>query len=265
MRVVSLACSNTEIICALGRGDWLVGVDDHSDFPVDVVARLPRVGPDLGIDVDRVRALEPDLVLASLTVPGHERVVEGLERAGLPYIAPEPVSIADVYRDIREIARRVGAVERGQQLVEGMRRELAAESPVHGRRPRVLVEWWPKPVIVPGRDSWVTELLVAAGGENPFADRAVKSTPIDDDEAVRAEPDAVVIAWCGVPPEKYRPEVVLRRPSWRSLRAVREGRVVCVPEAYLGRPGPRLIDGLGALRRVVSDCQSKLRPSASSI
>ena len=88
MRIVSLACSNTEIVCALGCADLLVGVDDHSDFPTDVVGPLPKVGPDLDIDVERVAALEPDLVLATLTVPGHEKIVEQLEIAGLPYIAP---------------------------------------------------------------------------------------------------------------------------------------------------------------------------------
>ena len=108
VRVVSLACSNTEIVCALGCADLLVGVDDHSDYPTDVVARLPRVGPDLTPDVEQVAALEPDLVLATLTVPGHERVVAQLEAAGLPYIAPEPVSLDDVYRDIRDIGDRLG-------------------------------------------------------------------------------------------------------------------------------------------------------------
>ena len=73
MRVVSLTCSNTEIACALGCAGYLVGVDDHSDYPVDIVTKLPRVGPDLGIDVARVAALRPDLVLASLVAPvlGH--------------------------------------------------------------------------------------------------------------------------------------------------------------------------------------------------
>ena len=80
MRIVSLACSNTEIVWALGRADLLVGVDDHSDWPEEVVGPLPKVGPDLEIDVDKVAALEPDLVLATLTVPGHEKVVE--RRAG---------------------------------------------------------------------------------------------------------------------------------------------------------------------------------------
>ena len=75
---------------------------------------------------------------------------------------------------------------------------------------RVLVEWWPKPVIAPGRDSWVTDLLAAAGGLNPLADRPVKSTPLGDDELRALDPEAVVISWCGVRPEKYRPDVVQR-------------------------------------------------------
>ena len=84
MRLVSLTCSNTEIVCALGRQDWLVGVDDHSDFPAEVVASLPRVGKDLNVDPERVAALKPDLVLASLTVPGHDKVVASLQALNLP-------------------------------------------------------------------------------------------------------------------------------------------------------------------------------------
>ncbi len=78
MRIVSLTCSNTEIVCALGCAEWLVGVDNHSDYPSEVVSKLPRVGPDLGVRIADVAALEPDWVLASLTVPGHEKVIEGL-------------------------------------------------------------------------------------------------------------------------------------------------------------------------------------------
>jgi iron complex transport system substrate-binding protein len=70
MRIVTHTCSNTEIVCALGRGDWLVGVDDHSDHPPEVVQALPRIGPDLDVDIARISALEPDLVITSLTVPG---------------------------------------------------------------------------------------------------------------------------------------------------------------------------------------------------
>jgi iron complex transport system substrate-binding protein len=261
VRVVSLTCSNTEIVCALGCAAELVGVDDHSDYPVEVVTRLPRVGPDLGIDVTRVAALNPDLVLASLTVPGHERVVERLAAAKLPFFAPEPTSLADVYDDIAQIAARLDVSARGVELVQNMRREIGSAA-ARDTAPRLLVEWWPKPVIVPGRKSWVQDLIERAGGTNPFAARDVKSTPISDDEAVRAAPDAVIMSWCGVRLEKYRAEVVYRRPAWQQIPALVERRVFAVPEAFLGRPGPRLVEGFRALREIV---QSIERFSASSI
>ncbi len=250
MRVVSLACSNTEIVAALGRADLLVGVDDHSDFPTDVVASLPRLGPDLEPDVAAVAALEPDLVLATLTVPGHERVVQRLERAGLRFVAPEPSSLDDVYRDIRDIGALLDATREADRLVEHMRAELAApaQSP---DAPSILVQWWPKPVIAPGRRSWTTDVLHAAGARGLLDDEPVKSRPLEDEEVAAARPDAIVLSWCGVDPAKYRPDVVYRNPRWQDLPALRERQVHCVPEAFLGRPGPRLVDGVQALRNIV--------------
>lgn len=245
MRIVTHACSNTEIVCALGCGDQIVGTDDHSDFPAEVVARAARIGPDLRIDVEKVRALEPDLVVYSLTVPGHERSLDDLLAAGLPVLVLEPVSLADVRANVRAVAAALGVPERADAIVGEL--ELRAVPPPD-RRPRVLVEWWPKPVIVPGRRSWVTDLVEAAGGENPFGDRDVKSTPITVAEAVAAAPDVVAIAWCGVPTSHYRPSVVGKRAGWADVPAVRGGRVVPIPEAWLGRPGPRLVEGFRALR-----------------
>jgi iron complex transport system substrate-binding protein len=250
VRIVALTCSNTEIVCALGCAEWLVGVDDHSDYPVEVVKSVARVGPDLGIDVTRVAALKPDLVLASLTVPGHERVLENLKREKLPFIAPEPQCVADVYANILEIGGLLAVTERAEQVVQAMREELEQRPAPTGLR--VLVEWWPKPVIVPGGDSWVNQQLLAAGAENPLAERPVKSTPLSEEAAAGLAPDVSVIAWCGVPLAKYRPEVVLRRPSWQSLELTRRGRVYPVPEAWLGRPGPRLVEGARELRRIVA-------------
>ena len=250
MRVVSLACSNTEIVCALGCAELLVGVDDHSDFPVEVVAGLPRVGADLGVDVDAVCDLEPDLVLASLTVPGHERVVEGLEKAVLETLVLEPVSLEDVYANIREIAHALGVSERGETLIREMRAELIDRG-LPKTRPRVVVQWWNRPTIAPGALSWVTDLLELVGAENPIGREGVKSRPISDDELAYLNPDVIVVSWCGVKFDKYRPEVVARNPAWQRVNAVEQGRVVCVPEAYLGRPGPRLVEGYRALAGIV--------------
>jgi len=137
------------------------------EWPPEVVDPLPKVGPDLEIDVEKVAALEPDLVLATLTVPGHEAVVERLEAAGLPYVAPEPTCLADVYRDIRDLAERLGVPEQAEPLVQSMRAELGDgrrspwdvgdPPPEPDPRPAILVQWWPKPVITPGAQSWATD------------------------------------------------------------------------------------------------------------
>jgi len=264
MRIVSLACSNTEIVHALGCAHLLVGVDEHSDYPPDVVDPLPKVGPDLDIDVDKVAALEPDLVLATLTVPGHEKVVERLEAARLPFIAPEPVSLEDVYQDIRVIGGLLGVPDRAEALVAEMRAELDAPVP-DDDAPSILIQWWPKPVITPGKRSWATDVIRAAGGRAVLADEDVKSRPMTDAEVAERAPDAVVLSWCGVHPDKYRPDVVLRNESWSQLPFVREGRVFCVGEPYLGRPGPRLAEGVRRMREVVAAVRgapSPARPSA---
>ncbi|MCB9686325.1 MAG: ABC transporter substrate-binding protein [Alphaproteobacteria bacterium] len=250
MRLVSLTCSNTEIVAALGAGDLLVGIDDHSDFPEALCDRLPRLGPDLSIDVEAVRRLEPDLVLASLTVPGHERVVEAVDQAGLSWIAPDPQSFDDVLGDVRTIGGLIGREAEAEALVARMEAETPPVE-VAGERPAVLVEWWPKPVIAPGRRSWVTDLLWRAGGRNPLGDRSVRSTPLTDEEVVALAPDAVVVSWCGVPTARYRLDVVTRRAAWSQVPAIRHGRVHPVAEAFLGRPGPRLVDGYRALRAVI--------------
>lgn len=251
MRVVSLACSNTEIVWALGCMEMLVGVDDHSDFPAAELALLPRVGPDLKVDMARVAALKPDLVLATLTVPGHERVLEGLQMARLPYLAPEPVRLHDVYASIRQIASSLGVPARGEEVVGTMKEALAADPPAVSERPSLLLQWWPKPVIAPTRHSWVNDLFAAAGALNPLAERGGKSQPLSDEEVGRLDPDAIVLSWCGVNPAKYRPEVIYKNPRWQAVKAVRKGQVFCIPEAYLGRPGPRLVEGYRALREVV--------------
>ena len=124
-----------------------------------------------------------------------------------------------------------------------------------GRRPDVLVERWPKPPILPGRLSWVTDLLHRAGGRNPWHERDCKSQPLGEDEARDLDADAAVISWCGIATDKYRPKVVRERQAWQHMRAIREDRVFCIPEAYLGRPGPRVVNGYRALREVVDACR----------
>lgn len=262
MRIVSLTCSNTEIVCALGCASMLVGVDNHSDFPEDVVAGCARVGPDLDVDMDAIAALHPDWVLASLTVPGHEHNIQRLEAAGLPFIVTQPKSLPDIYQNIITIGNLLGVPERAAALVADMAplmtRQTTKLSPdISNQKPSILIQWWPKPVIAPGQKSWAQDLIVAAGGRNVLGDESFESRPLTDAEVAELNPDAIVIAWCGVQLDKYRPDVVYRNPAFAHVTAITAQQVYCISEAFLGRPSPRLVTGLEQLKAIVHQIQSK--------
>ncbi len=249
MRLVSLTCSNTEIVWALGCLEQLVGVDSHSDFPAEV-AQIPRVGPDLQIDLDKVQALKPDLVLASLSVPGMERVVEGLAQRRIPHVVLDPQTLQDVFDDITRVAGLLGVEQQGRHVVRAMRWVIAqarGSLPNWVRPPRVMVEWWPRPIIAAGRHSWVTQMLQVLGAENAFAHLEVRSKPLTPAEIEAAQPDLITVSWCGV--KKLRPEVVLGRKL--EIPALKNGQVFALEEAYLGRPGPRLAEGVQKLAELL--------------
>lgn len=245
MRLVSLTCSNTEIVWALGCLEQLVGVDSNSDFPAEV-AQIPRVGPDLQIDLGKVQALKPDLVLASLSVPGMERVVEGLAQRQIPHLVLDPQTLQDVYNDIAQVASLLGVERQGRHVVRAMQWMIAqarGSLPHWVRPPKVMVEWWPKPIIAAGKHSWVTQMLEVLGAENAFAHLEARSKPLTPAEVEEAQPDLITVSWCGV--KKLRPEVVLGRKL--DIPALKNGQVFALEEAYLGRPGPRLAEGVKKL------------------
>ncbi|WP_135227504.1 helical backbone metal receptor [Deinococcus fonticola] len=231
LRLASLVSSNSDILAALGVTSWVVAADHHSDAPGLEQAR--RVGPDLNIDIPALVATKPDLVLASLSVPGLEQVVDGVQKAGLPLLVLDPISVADAQEDVRRIGRALGLDARAEQVVQGWQAEMQRLRRAYPRPPRVVVEWWPRPVINATQDSWVTDLLADLGAENAFADRPGRSAPMHWPEVVDARPDLIVCSWCGA--KKLRPEVI----AARGLPVP----VIPVLESGLGRPGPRLVEG----------------------
>lgn len=251
MRVVSHTCSNTEIVCALGAAETLIACDSDSDYPPAIVSGLVQLGRDLELDVDAALALKPDLVLTSLTVPGHERIVDAFTAAGLPCIVCNPQNLADVFGDIRRIAGALGISARGEQLIDEMQTAMPPQ-PRGASAPRVLVEWWPKPVIGAARRSWIQDLIERAGGCNALGeiDAQTATLPVDAPPALGI--DIVAMSWCGVKLDKYRAEQVYKRAHWQDTRAVRERRVVAISEEFLGRPGPRLVEGYRQLRAAIT-------------
>ena len=259
MRIVSTTCSNTEIVCALGCEQYLVGVDNHSDCPLEVVSSLPRVGPDLHVDAEAISQLQPDLVLASLTVPGHEKVIESLISAGLPYWASAPETLAAVYQDINDIAQQLGVPDRGTQLIEEMREQIKPVEESDKQRPSIAIQWWPKPVIAAARKSWVHDLIEFAGGRNALEEVEEISVPLEFEKFSELDPDIIAISWCGVKEDKYRPSVISDNPLLSSVSAVQNQRIISIPEAFLGRPSVRLVEGYKMLKAAVDKFKQESR------
>ena len=251
-RIVSIAPSNTEILHALGLGRRIVGVDRWSDYPPGVT-KLPRVGSDLRVDVELVASLRPDLVVASLHVPGMQDNLPAFERAGFAYLAVGGVGLAGVWDDMRLIGRYLGREERAETLIAATRERMARIAAQRSRvsaRPRVHWEWSAHPVVA-ARRSWVTELLEMVGADNVYADLDVESVRVAPEDAIARQPDVVVACWCGIR-QLPRPERILARSGWQQTPAFRHRRVAVLSEAFFGRPGPRLAEGLEQLATLLS-------------
>jgi iron complex transport system substrate-binding protein len=239
----------------LGLTDLLVGVDDFSDWP-ESVKSLPKLGPDLSINLDLVEELKPDLVLASLSVPGMEKNIEGLAARNIPHIVLNPQSLADIENDLMITANALNMPDRGQQASSQFRSRLEnfkQKSANSDWSPKLYWEWWPKPVFTPGSINWLTEVSEAAGGENVFKDVELASVQTDWNDVKSRNPDYICVAWVGVRKQKVKKELITNRPGWEELDAVKNDRILILEEELYCRPSPRLLDGLEKLHRLLHD------------
>jgi len=251
-RIVSLAPSNTEIAYYLGLGEQIVGVCDDSAWPPDARTKA-KVGMDLQIDAAKVAALHPDLILASLSVPGMEKCVAAVRERGLDAIVLDPKSLENVLENIEEVAVAAGVPLRGKRLAGDMRARFRhVELAVGGReRPSVYWEWWPKPLCSPGARSWMVDIVRLAGGRMLFSDVDKESFFFEEPQLLNANPDAIVLCWVGAIAHKQDPAKVYARPGWGAVNAVRHRRVFALPDTLFAAPGPRLADGAETLAKVL--------------
>ncbi|MEL3973867.1 cobalamin-binding protein [Rossellomorea oryzaecorticis] len=251
MRIVSICPSNTEIIDYLGLTSNLIGVDDFSDYPEEVRS-LPRLGPDLSIDMDKLQSLQPDLVFSSLSVPGMEKNIEELNKRGIPHITLNPQSFRDIAEDILTVGKACGiedtAAKRQQTFLHTVE-ELKRLSKNVDHTPVLYWEWWPKPVFTPGKINWLTELSEMAGAKNSFSDVELASVQTDWEDVKKRDPDYICLAWVGVQQKRVNPEVVKKRPDWDTMKAVQENRILILEEALYCRPSPLLLKGAVQIAR----------------
>lgn len=251
-RIVSLAPSNTEIVCALDACDLLVGVTDFDDFPPEVVD-IDKVVTMAQVDIEAVVAAEPDLVLAAGNELTPTTTIEGLTELGLPVLTLYPESLDEVYADIELIGAAIDRVEEATGLVDEMRGRVdAVVEAVDGLdRPRTFYEVsvFEGTIYTAGEGSFLASLIETAGGEPIVGDTL--STSIEVEDLVAADPELILLGDATYDPT-ITPDSVAARPGWGAMTAVRDGNVVVVTDdLVITRPGPRIVDGLEALARAI--------------
>ncbi len=251
--VVSLAPSNTELLFAIGAGDQLVGRDDLSDYPAEAAA-VPSIGSAFGtLNTEAIVALKPDLVLAAEVNTPEQ--VEALESLGLDvYWLPNPDDFAGLWANLGTVGTLVGRESQAAELVTTLKARydaaVAAIATTTGR-PTVFYELDgtdpTKPYTV-GPGSFMDTMIKLAGGTNVGGSLASEFAQISSEQLVAADPDQIVLgdAAYGVTVES-----IGQRAGWGSLSAVKSGAVHPFDDNLISRPGPRLVDGLEALAKLL--------------
>jgi iron complex transport system substrate-binding protein len=247
-RVVSLAPSATEIVFALGASDRLIATDDFSDFPAEAKA-LPKLGG-IRTSPDKIVALKPDLILLILS----GNLPTQLDTVGQPIFVFDPNDIDGVYRNIATVGSLLDRDEAAQKIVADMRArigQIGEKAKAATTRPRVLHEvdsTNPTQIFVAGPRNFIDSMITTVGGQNVASDAVAKYPKMSPEQIVARDPEIIVLA-------DFRfgttPEMVMARPAWGGITAVKNKAIYPIDDDLVSRPGPRLVLGFEAYAKLV--------------
>ena len=254
-RIVCLTEETTEALYLLGEERRIVGISGFTVRPPRARREKPRVSAFTSARLDRIVALEPDLVLGFSDLQAD--IAAELVRRGIEVHVFNQRSVAGILRMLRGLGGMIGCEARAAALVAELERGLEAVRVAAAglpRRPRVYFEEWDAPQISAIR--WVSELIGVAGGEDVFGELSLQ--PLGRDrivadplEVVRRAPEVIFGSWCG---KKFSPRKVAARSGWQEVPAVRDGELHEVKSSIILQPGPAaLTDGVRELHRVIAD------------
>lgn len=250
-RIVSLSPAHTETLYALGVGDRVVATDSYSDYPPEVKPKATlECWPQ--VPVEPLVALRPDLVVVLTQESDFIRQMEG---ASVPVLKLFPKTYQGVLDGILALGRIVGAEGKAREITTSMEaRTRAVEMRVKGKeRPTFVYEMDvadPQRPYVAGSGGFYGELFALAGGRNVFSELQAPSGQVSAEQVIARDPAVILLGDAQVPHYPQTPELVLRRPGWESVDAVRNRRVYAVDDQQITRPGPRLVDGLEEIARL---------------
>ncbi len=247
-RIISLVPSVTEILFTIGAQDRLVGVTDFCDYPAEA-RRKPSVGGMLAPSLETMVALRPDLVVATTSGNRHE-TFDQLARLKIPVYLVNPITVADVLDLLSRLGRLTDRANAADRAVATLRARIQAVSArVTGRpRPRVLYVLWPDPLIVPARDALVSELITLAGGDSVTADGGQGYPRYSMEAALARNPEVIILASHG---SEKSPLVRSKWERFSQVPAVAAGRLHTMDGNLMHRYGPRMVDGLEKLARLI--------------
>lgn len=259
-RLICLTEETVETLYLLGEQDRIVGVSGYAVRPPDVRSK-PRVSAFTSARIDKILALQPDLVLAFSDLQAD--IVRELAKAGVAVHLFNQRDLAGIFAMIRTVGALIGASEKAEALARSLESRIAdvARASHASRRPRVYFEEWNDPMIA--GIGWVSELIEIAGGEDVFAPlrsaAAARDRIVSSADVIAARPDLILASWCG---RKVVPRQIAERPGWASLPAVANGRIVEIKSTIILQPGPAaLTDGLDAIRSALGQSHGQSLPS----
>jgi iron complex transport system substrate-binding protein len=253
-RIVCLTEETVETLYLLGEQERIVGVSGYAVRPPQVRREKPRVAAFISADIDRILALEPDLVLTFSDLQAD--IVAALIRRGVAVHAFNQRDIAGIFAMIRTLGALVGAAAKAERLAAQLQGRLDAAregAKALSRRPSVYFEEWDDPMI--SGIGWVSELIEIAGGREAFpelaARKSAKERIVSPGDVIERAPDIIVGSWCG---KKFVPARVAARPGFDAVPAVRNGLLREIKSTIILQPGPAaLTDGLDALRAIIAE------------
>jgi len=252
-RIVSLAPSNTEILFAIGAGDAVIGVTTYDDFPPEVKKRelvggfLPK-----SVSLEKIVALKADLVVIAAGV--QTPLIDSLERLRIPVLVLDARNFDGLYDNMRMLGRVTNKQQAAEQRIADMRRRVdkvraRAAEVAPEQRPTVFYMLWEEPLMTVGRHNFISQMIELAGGRNLFPELEQEFPRISAEEILRRKPQVIIGADLGAT-ENVRTRL-LQRPGWKSLPALKNNRIGFVDENLVSRPGPRLVEGLEAISRLL--------------
>lgn len=299
MRILSLLPSATEIVCALGLGDRLVGRSHSCDFPPgvealpvctrtkihthvdsqaiheDVTALLSQALGLYEVQTELVRSLRPTHIVSqtqcevcAVTPDDLREALNSWGKATPDIVSLSALTLEGVFDDILRAAQSLNVENDGLRLVAEMKTQIdaiATRARRSSTRPRVVCIEWLDPLMAAG--NWMPELVKLAGGQELIGSPGRHSHWIAWEDLVSADPEVIILCPCGFSIEKTRDELpsLTSRPFWRRLQAVRTGAVfIADGHHYFNRPGPRLVDTLQILAEILHPARFSPRLEGTS-